>query len=63
MGKKTLCPAQGKQCYPTQTAAIRAALSYSKRRGTPLRVYRHSCGSWHLTRTPLRDNGNRKVSA
>ena len=64
MGKKQLCREQNKQTYPTRTAAIRAALSYSKRRGTPLRVYWHrDCGGYHLTRAPLRDNGNRKVSA
>jgi hypothetical protein len=63
MGKQ-LCKVQSKQSYPTRTAAIKAALSYSKRRGTPLRVYYHpECKAFHLTRTPLRDNGNRKVSA
>lgn len=61
---KKVCKAQGKQVYPTRTAAIRAALSYSKRRGTPLRVYyHHDCGGFHLTRMPHRDNGNREVMA
>ena len=45
------CAAQGKQCYPTKAAAIRAALSYSKKRGTPLRYYWHSeCRSYHVTK-------------
>jgi hypothetical protein len=48
--KKQVCPAQSKQCYPTKGAAIRAALSYSKRRGHALRYYWHSdCKSFHLT--------------
>ena len=51
--KRATCPAgPQKQCYPTTGAAIRAALSYSKRRGTPLRPYwHHQCKSWHLTRS------------
>lgn len=54
------CKTQGKQVYPTQRAAIRAALSYSRKRGTPLRVYRHgACGGFHLTRQ-ARDNDNRR---
>lgn len=54
------CRTQGKQCYPSKGAAIRAALSYSKRRGVALRVYRHgACGGFHLTRQQ-RDNGNRE---
>jgi hypothetical protein len=45
------CTAQAKQCYPTKGAAIRAALSYSKKRGTPLRYYYHrECQSYHVTK-------------
>ena len=45
-----LCPHQHKICYPTKRAAIRAALNYSRKRGTPLRVYLHkACSSYHLT--------------
>lgn len=52
MSKYAMCGTQNKKCYPTQKAAISAALSYSKKRGTPLRVYRHhECKSWHLTST------------
>ena len=41
---------QNKQMYPSRAAAIRAALSYSKRRGTPLRIYFHrECGKFHLS--------------
>lgn len=48
--KKKMCPEQGKQMYPTKGAAIRAALSYSKRRGHALRYYYHrECQSYHLT--------------
>ena len=48
---KQLCPAQQKQCYPTKGAAIRAALSYSRKRGTPLRYYWHGdCRSYHVTK-------------
>ena len=51
------CKTQDKQRYPSKGAAIRAALSYSKKRGTALRVYRHgACGGWHLTKRPKRDN-------
>lgn len=50
MKRGKLCPTQQKLMYPTKTAAIRAALSYSKRRGVPLRVYWHrECKSFHLT--------------
>lgn len=50
MGKKVLCPVQKKQMYPTKGAVIRAALSYSKKRGTPLRYFWHrECKSYHLT--------------
>jgi hypothetical protein len=50
MAAKTVCREQNKQCYPTKGAAIRAALSYSKRRGHALRYYFHrECKSWHLT--------------
>lgn len=49
------CPTQQKLMYPTKTAAIRAALSYSKRRGVPLRCYFHAaCKSWHVTKTARR---------
>lgn len=47
---KVLCSEQNKQCY-TKGAAIKAALSYSRKRGTPLRMYwHHSCKSYHLTK-------------
>lgn len=53
MATKMMCPTQGKQSYPTRAAAIRAALSYSRKRGTALRPYfHHQCKSWHLTRKP-----------
>lgn len=55
-----LCKTQGKHMYPSQMAAIRAAISYSKSRGVALRVYRHSCGSWHLTRRPSIDTNNER---
>lgn len=52
--KNKLCPhGPAKQCYPSKGAAIRAALSYSKKRGTALRCYYHrECQSWHVTRKP-----------
>lgn len=44
------CPVQKKLCYPTKRLAIRSALSSSRKRGTPLRVYFHkACGCHHLT--------------
>lgn len=47
---KPMCPAQHKQCYPTKGAAIKAALSYSRKRGTALRYFwHHECKSYHLT--------------
>ena len=47
---KVMCPVQKKQCYPTKGAVIRAALSYSRKRGTPLRYFWHGeCKSYHLT--------------
>ena len=50
MATKTMCREQNKQSYPTKTAAIRAALSYSRKRGTPLRPHwHHQCKSWHLS--------------
>ena len=53
--KPKACPVQNKQQYPSQGAAIRAALSFSKKRGAPLRVYWHApCKSYHLTRKSLR---------
>lgn len=46
------CVEQKKQTYPTKTAAIRAALSYSKKRGVALRPYFHAeCKGYHLTRS------------
>lgn len=52
--KRKRCPSQGKLIYPTQRDAIRAALSYSRKRGTPLRPYHHAdCHGWHLTSQPL----------
>ena len=54
--KLAMCEAQRKKAYPTKTAAIRAALSYSKRRGVALRVYWHAeCRSYHLTSRPKVD--------
>ena len=44
------CPVQNKQMYPSKAAAIRAALSYSRKRGTALRIYWHrDCKSFHVT--------------
>lgn len=44
------CAMHGKKIYPTRNAAIRAALRYSRSRGTALRVYADpACGSVHLT--------------
>ena len=40
-----------KQRYESQKQAIRAVLSYSRKRGVALRVYRCPlCKAWHLTR-------------
>ena len=51
-----MCSVQNKQMYPSKAAAIRAALSYSKRRGHALRVYWHrECKGWHLTSRPKVD--------
>lgn len=48
--KKRMCAGQQKQCYPSKGAAIRAALSYSRKRGGALRYYYHrECQSYHLT--------------
>ena len=48
--KLSMCDDQKKKMYPTKSAAIRAALSFSRKRGTPLRVYWHSeCKSFHLS--------------
>lgn len=59
-----LCPVQNKQSYPTKGAAISAALSYSRKRGTPLRVYwHHACQSYHLTRRPRVDTHDRGAVA
>lgn len=60
------CQTQSKTCYPTKMAAIKAALSYSRKRGTPLRVYwHHQCKSWHLSHKKRFefDTHNRGVSA
>ena len=43
------CEAHGKKIYPSSRAAISAALRYSRRRGTPLRVYFQSGCGFHLT--------------
>lgn len=49
-----MCDSQHKKRYPSQAAAIRAALAYSKKRGVALRTYRHKgpkgCGGWHVTK-------------
>jgi len=51
-----ICKDQQKKTYPSKTAAIRAALSYSRKRGTPLRTYWHkACGGYHLTSSPKVD--------
>ena len=56
-----VCADQGKHMYPGQLAAIRAALSYSKKRGTALRpYYHHACRSWHLSKRPLIDTNNER---
>lgn len=58
-----MCPSQNKKRY-THGGAIRAALSYSRKRGTPLRpYYHHQCGSWHLTKTARSDMSDRGVTA
>lgn len=50
MKRFEMCPRHQKKSYPTRTAAIRAALRYSKARGTALRVYVDpACGRIHLT--------------
>lgn len=48
------CPVSDKDRHPSQVSAIRAALSYSRKRGTALRIYRCSdCdGGYHLTSQP-----------
>lgn len=61
---KNICPVQNKQTYPSKGAAIRAALSYSKRRGTALRVYWHAgCKGFHLTSSPKVDIHTGRASA
>lgn len=51
----SMCSRDHKKSYPTQRAAIRFALVYSKKRGTPLRTYKcQTCGGWHLTHTRKR---------
>ena len=46
------CSYTGKDKH-TKGSAISAALRYSKRRGTPLRIYFcHRCASHHLTKRP-----------
>ena len=60
-----LCETQNKQCYPSKAAAIRAALSYSKRRGHALRVYFHrDCKSFHLSSQARAsvDNHTRRIA-
>lgn len=54
MAGKGMCPkGQTKRAYSSEDAAIHAALKYSGKRGTPLRVYHHKeCGHWHLTSKP-----------
>ena len=48
----TKCPVSGKDQH-TQSSAIKAALSYSRKRGTALRFYRcPSCRCFHLTSKP-----------
>ena len=52
--KLGMCPSQRKKCYPSRGAAIKAALSYSKKRGTPLRYFWHGeCKSYHLTKRAM----------
>jgi hypothetical protein len=61
-----MCPTQHKQCYVNKGKAIMAAISYSKKRGTPLRVYFHrECKSFHLTHSARHDvdiNDNRRTA-
>lgn len=55
--KLTHCQVCGKKAYPDQRTAIRFALRYSMRRGTPLRVYREpKCGHLHLTSRPSKES-------
>lgn len=51
------CPKCLKDAHPTQTSAIRSAIRSSKRRGTPLRVYRAPCGHFALTKKPKIERG------
>lgn len=44
-----VCDRHGKKCYPTQRAAISAALRYSRKRGVALRVYPQAGCGFHLT--------------
>jgi len=58
-----MCKDQGKKIYPSRTAAIRAALSYSRKRGTPLRTYWHkACGGYHLSSKPKVDIHTERAS-
>lgn len=62
--KLRMCSVQQKTCYPSETAAIRAALAYSRKRGVALRHYRHgACGSWHLTSRPKVDTNRERANA
>ena len=49
------CSVHAKRIYPTQAAAIGAALRNSAKFGCGQRPYRDErCGHWHLTTKPLR---------
>lgn len=60
------CKTQGKFMYPSQARAIKVALASSRKRGTALRVYRHTgpegCGHWHLTKAPRLDTNSEVAS-
>ena len=52
MSARRKCPTHKKDCH-THGSAIRAAIAYSRKRGTPLRPYWHKdCGAWHLSHKP-----------
>lgn len=60
--KRGKCPTSGKEQH-SQGSAIKAALSYSRKRGTALRYYRcPSCKSFHLTSKPRWELDNLRVA-
>lgn len=52
--KRVRCAVTGKYAYTTFEAAVHAALTSNRKRGTPLRPYPcPDCdGAWHLTKRP-----------